>query len=159
MSEQRGRAAMSPFSERVEWAFGGRSVGRAAGDAAVASDAAPGPHRRPPRTERTPTPRYHGNLFQIRTPVDRGAGWTGHCIVHKWPLLDERDNWPVPDGVMQNALGRWCGVGQLPPLRPLTDPFRRYCRLSWPVLLDHCSDVLDHYDNIVSWSSDNWTNL
>lgn len=43
---------MSPFSERVEWALGaGWRVGRAAGDAAVASDAAPGPHRRRPRTE------------------------------------------------------------------------------------------------------------
>lgn len=52
INKQIGRAAMSPFSERIEWAFDGR-VGRAAGDAAVASDAAPGPHHHRPRTEPT----------------------------------------------------------------------------------------------------------
>lgn len=136
--EEEPRCHPSPWSSersaaRCVWGGGER--------AAVASDAAPGPHRRPPRTEPPRPARHHANPFRIQPQLSRIAGRldrTGPRIVLEWPLLDEPVNWPVPDRVMQNALGRWCGVAQVPPPRPVSDSFRRYFwLLLWPVHLDY----------------------
>ncbi|CAB3239975.1 unnamed protein product [Arctia plantaginis] len=103
--ELRCHPSLSGSSERST----GR-VGRAAGATAVASDAAPGPHHRRPRTEpaATSTPRYIANLFQNRTPNNApGAGGgqdTVLCTSDPYWTTVTTDRY-LPDRVMQNALG------------------------------------------------------
>lgn len=133
---------MSPFSERVEWAFNGPcgASGRrhSSSERRRIRTAPPSTAHWASREPRRPL-RDTLRTCSFEPQTTHQGRWTGLdtvlCTSDPYWTTVTTDRY-LPDCAMQNALGCWCGVAQLPPLRPVFDLFHRYFRLLlWPVLL------------------------